>query len=429
MQRKILITVLILGLTALGTIAAPLTLEEAHSLALEHNLTYKLAQGKVRSVEAKYQGAKAGLYPQIGATSSYTKMNQQPSMIPGMSTPSENVAVQLSLQQPLYPGVSLSKLPQVAETQLEVARLEELRARQELKSQVASAYYNALSAREMVTITQEAIEVARGQLAKAQAFFENGVVLRTDVLRAELAVGSLRQNLLATENGAALALASLEATLGVSLAGFELVPPSFPQTLATIDSQRALALAQKCRPELAIAQASAKQTELAVELARGGKRPQVALVGNYGWQGSELKLDDANWSVTISARLPLFDGGAGDAKIREAQAGAETTKLVLLQLEQGIALEIQAAVGGLLEAKGRLPLALGAVEQAQEALRISQARYSEGLGMLTEVLEAQSALNKAQADRVGAIYNYYLAVEKLELSMGSEIPEAMEAAR
>ncbi len=86
-------------------------------------------------------------------------------------------------------------------------------------------------------------------------------------------------------------------------------------------------------------------------------------------------------------------------------------------------------MGGLLEAKGRLPLALGGVVQAQETLRISQARYSEGLGMLTEVLEAQSALNKAQADRVGAIYNYYLAVEKLELSMGSEIPEAMEAAR
>lgn len=426
MQKKILTLLLIIfGLA--GASAAQLTLDEAQGIALEHNLQFQLAQQKVRTGEAKYKESLAGLYPQIGLTSSYTRMKEQPPLFPGLPSGSpQNYTVQFSLQQPIYPGVNLGKLPAVSESQLEMIRLEETRARQQLKGQVASAYYNALSAQEMVKVTREAIALAEKQLEKAQAFYDAGIVLKTDVLRAELAVGNLKQNLLAAENGAAIARFSLEATVGISLEGFQLIPPGAPQVLLAVDKQEALALALKNRPELKQAYEGAKQAEFAVELAQGGKRPQVALVGNYGWQGSELDFSAGSWNVTLTARLPLFDGGAQNAKIQQAKEGVLGAQLGQRQLEQGISLEIQAAAGSLLEAKERLPYAQKALEQAQANLRIAQARYNEGLGVITEVLEAQTALDRAQADQIQAIYNYYLAVEKLELALGTEIPETWE---
>ena len=151
-------------------------------------------------------------------------------------------------------------------------------------------------------------------------------------------------------------------------------------------------------------------------------------MGNYGWQGSELDFEDLNWSLTLSARLPIFDGGAKNAAIEQAELGVRSAKLALEQLEQAIALELAAAVGSLKEAKGKLPYTERAVEQAQTNLRIA-ARYREGVGMLTEVLEAQAAMRQAQVERIGAINNYYLAVEKLTSALGTEIPEAWEVVR
>lgn len=436
MQQKFLTLLVILGLAAGSASCGKLTLEEAQRIALEKNLSLQLAKLAVEQAHSRFSEAKAGLLPTIDASGSYTRIKEQPPVtipgfgeLPGLSSSPNNYSLQLSLTQPLYPGMSLKVLPKAAELQLEAAEQEYARALKDLKFQVASSFYNYLTAQELVKVTQNAIETAEKQLAIAQAFYEAGTVLKTDVLRAELAVGSLKQNLLAAENGAALARANLEAVLGVSLAGFTVEAPAAPEVLLTVNEEEALAIALQNRPEMAAAKIGLAQAELAVEMARAGKRPQVALVGNYGWQGSELDFEDLNWSLTLSARLPIFDGGAKNAAIEQAELGVRSAKLALEQLEQAIALELAAAVGSLKEAKGKLPYTERAVEQAQTNLRIAEARYREGVGMLTEVLEAQAAMRQAQVERIGAINNYYLAVEKLTSALGTEIPEAWEVVR
>lgn len=428
MRKAQLILILIFCISQF-VLGAELTLQEAQDLALKHNLALQMAQNKLEAGEAKYRGAQAGVYPKLNLSTSATKMKEQPGYMPGTMLPDKAYSLKVNLQQPIYPGMGLGEIPAIAAEQLEILTLEKEQAERELESQVAVAYFNALLAQEMVTVTTDAIEVAKVQLEKAQAFYDAGVVLKTDVLRAELAIGNLEQSLLAAKNGAALAWASLEATIGADLTGFQLVAFDFPQKQIQVSYEEALAFAFDHRAEFKLTAGGARQAALAVEYAKAGKRPQVALVGSYGWQGAELKFDDADWNVTISAQIPLFDGGSQNAKVEEAELGLEAANLGQKQLEQGIAMEVRQVHGALQEAKARLPLAQRAVEQADEALRIASARYREGLGLLTEVLEAQAAASKAKGDWVSALYQYYSAAAKFELALGAEIPEAWEEIR
>jgi outer membrane protein TolC len=54
-----------------------------------------------------------------------------------------------------------------------------------------------------------------------------------------------------------------------------------------------------------------------------------------------------------------------------------------------------------------------AIQQASEALRVLQNRYTQGLAKTTDVLMAQTQLAKEKIGQVRAIFNYNLAVASL----------------
>ena len=74
-------------------------------------------------------------------------------------------------------------------------------------------------------------------------------------------------------------------------------------------------------------------------------------------------------------------------------------------------------------AAARLETTVRAVVQAQESLQIAQDRYAEGLALLTQVLDAESALTGARQRRVAAATDYQVAVAALARARGTILKE------
>jgi outer membrane protein TolC len=58
------------------------------------------------------------------------------------------------------------------------------------------------------------------------------------------------------------------------------------------------------------------------------------------------------------------------------------------------------------------------VEQAEEAVRLANARYGAGTATQLDVLQAQTDLTTARTNQIQAYYTYTVAVASLRKAMG-----------
>ncbi len=87
-------------------------------------------------------------------------------------------------------------------------------------------------------------------------------------------------------------------------------------------------------------------------------------------------------------------------------------------LRSRIALEVLTQWNSWQEASARLSVAGQALEQSEENLRVSQLRFAGGLGVATEVLDAQSLRTQAASDYHNAGYDLWLAQIRLRYAAG-----------
>ena len=71
------------------------------------------------------------------------------------------------------------------------------------------------------------------------------------------------------------------------------------------------------------------------------------------------------------------------------------------------------------DAEKNIAVARKALASAEESYRISKLRYETGAGTNTEVLDAQTALVQAEGNQYQALYDYDIAVAKLQYAMGA----------
>jgi len=61
-----------------------------------------------------------------------------------------------------------------------------------------------------------------------------------------------------------------------------------------------------------------------------------------------------------------------------------------------------------------------AIEQARESLRIERQKYDLGMGSMTDVLDAQTALLQSETSTYRALADFRTALARLDLATGGE---------
>jgi outer membrane protein len=146
--------------------------------------------------------------------------------------------------------------------------------------------------------------------------------------------------------------------------------------------------------------------------------PSLSLSGSVNDSGPALDRTTWNFSGIVSLGIPLLQGGAIEAQIKEAEGQLVQADAQLETERQQVRLDVEQARLGVRAAKGAIAAAEDALVNTRDRLRLAEGRYQTGVGSIIELGDAQLAQTNAAAQRVQAQYQLATARAQLLKALG-----------
>jgi len=288
---------------------------------------------------------------------------------------------------------------------------------------VKEAYFNLLKAIKLVEVQDAAVDRAEESHKTIRSKYELGSASLSEVLKAEVQLGTEQLELLRRQNEVESARARLNTILGRSVdEPFEIEDIGEGVT-QTPDYQAALAEALENSPEVQGARAALRLAKDDIGIARASLFPNVGWSYSRGWVAgdfSDLMGFDQNqsWRFSLSADLPLFSAFSRKTMISNARVGVKNAREQLEQSEHSVELGVKQSHLGVELAQRSREVADQTEASAQEDFKLAQEKYNLGAATILDLLDAQASLTSAQNEKVNSLYDHYVAVARLENVIG-----------
>jgi cobalt-zinc-cadmium efflux system outer membrane protein len=395
----------LLSLWAMGASAEGVTLtaEEAVRLAVEQSPAVAAARSRFEAASAGVRGARA-------------PFNLQGELAPGVGFTNGNAL----LSQEIDIGGRRAAQTKAASGARAAAEAELNLARLQAAGGARTAYYDLVRARSIESAASESATLARQIRDAVRRRVEIGEAPVVQATRAEIEVARAEQDLVRARGEAQGRIAALNLLLGRAVdssltASEPLAAPEAPAASAEL-----MELAQRQRPELAVARGliAARQGEVAV--ARVQRRPELfAELASDVWSVDRDPLNSRKLGLQARLSFPLFDRGRLRAGVDRAQAGVREQEAELAVAARTIGIEIQRAAAELSAAREiALNYQTTILPRTQELLRATRAGFDSGLTSFLEVLEAQRLSRMTQTEYLNALFEAVRARIALDQALG-----------
>lgn len=428
--RKVAPAILAVVMLSVPAVQAA-TVNDCIAAALRNSPDVRAASERVQAARAAIKEAQSAYYPMIGSSVTYARTDNPPqafmmmlnqrnvSMQSDFNNPpdTDNLALGLGAKYRLFDFGRRGLDGELAHGGAEVSRFVLQGLQNDLIHQVTRGYYSALQAAAFVAVREESVKTLDEALRVANERLKAGGTVKTDVLNLEVQLAQAKEDLIRARNGVKLALAALNTALGTNLV-----------TASTMDAKVELPAnrppenvdlsAVQNRPELQAARKGAEIQSAAVRKALRQYMPTVNAFGSLDWNSDVSSDFERSYVVGIAAELDIFDGfrrsaAVAGARAQQRVAAAETDKAA-----DNLRLDLTAASIQAEEAWDRLDVARKSIESAEEALRITQQRYQQGVADLPELLTAQVGLTGMRTRNAAALYDCLIALSNLERAKG-----------
>ena len=242
-----------------------------------------------------------------------------------------------------------------------------------IKNQTIQAYYGLLMSNENYRIAQETAQIKKTLFENTQKKFKLGVASKMDVLQAENAYLSAKQQ----ESAALTSLTSVKMQTNMAfnydtMQKLTLTDSLTQVPMPTIDLDSSIRSALANRADIMQAKYDMENAELAFNSVKAYPRDSATYLGGQ---------------ATYNGRKLAYE-----------------TKLTSVEIE------IRTAYLELQDLKEAVSVAQSTYENAKEGARLAQLQYDAGMCTLTDLQSAQNASAAAQLGVYSAITNYDLAV-------------------
>jgi outer membrane protein TolC len=277
-----------------------------------------------------------------------------------------------------------------------------------------------LLAEKSVLVIQEALTSARASLSMVESRFRSGFVVKSDLLRAQVRIAELEQELLTATSRVDIAQAQLAGAMGEA-ENRRYDPVNMLENCREIAGSRQVWVdrALDRRPDLQQVRIQEKIVEKEIAKARAAHLPDLNLFGTYEINSEDFSETADNYTVGAMLRLNLYSGHRLSAKTAEARADRRQVEAMRRGLELGIRVETKQAFLEARSAWKRIGVAQKAVNQSEEGLRIVKNRYKSGLLTIVDLLDAEVTLQRARTRHFQSLHDYKVARIQLALAAGT----------
>ncbi|HEX2855220.1 MAG TPA: TolC family protein [Opitutaceae bacterium] len=431
--RFFYVPVVSLALAASSFAAAPaaplpvpdqLDLQTAIGFAVENNFAIRQARERIRQQEGIVLEVKARAIPNVAGSADYQINHRE---ISNGFPPSHTAwAVTVAASQTVFAGGGVRSSVKSSRLAREAAELDLKGVINDALLSVRTAFFNVLLSREQIKVQESNLELLQQQLKTTTDRFEAGTVSSFERLRAEVAVANAKVPLITARNDYRLAIESLRHALGFTTDRASITKiPDFIGTLAytpvNFDLVSSFQAAHINRPDLQRLEKLVAAREQLVTAARADYYPNVAVVA--GWQlrkGSSTSFNDSNEGAFagLQGQWAIFDGRATAGRVVQAKSLQEQSRLALSEAQLAAEVEVRRAFSSWQQATELADASQKVVAQAEEAVRLANARYSAGTSTQLDVLQVQVELTTARTNQIQAYYSYNVAVAALRRATG-----------
>jgi outer membrane protein len=423
-------TTALLGTALQGAIAD--TLERALALAYRNNPQLNAQRAAARATDENVGIALSGYRPTISVNAQLGEqyldtLSKGPPPFNKSAATIATPGYGLTFRQTLFNGFQTASRTRQAEGQVFAAREILRTAEQTVLLNAATAYMNLLRDAAILQLQRNNVKDLATMLDQTRVRLTVGEVTRTDLAQAESSLAAGRSTLHAAESNYITSKSAYVQVVGVEpgkLASARPVDRFFPPTL-----RAALDHGVSQNPAITTAMFNVDAAVEQVKIAKSVLYPTLALNGsvqkNYGSASSLSTLETLSGSLVGQISVPIYQGGAEYATIRQAKETLGQRRLDLDTARLSVQQNITQSWGQLEAAKGQVGATTAQVTSAESALDGVRDEAQLGQRTTLDVLNAQQALVSARIQLVTAQHDRIVASYAVLASVGSLAPQIL----
>jgi outer membrane protein len=440
-----------------------LSLAEALRIADEKSEAVRIAEAGVMRARGQQRQAGSQRLPQLTGAASYQRaiQNQFQAITERFAEPDTGTSggggledspiarifaapntalLQLNFSQNLYTAGRVGAAVAGANAARDAAELGYTSSKAQTALAAAQAYFDAVASERFLAIAESSLVLTERSLEQTELARQLGTASEFDLLRSRVARDNQRPLVIQARGARNAAFLRLKQLLELPLAApLTLTTPIRDDAAVITDATAPLQLAddRTVTPDTSVrARASVRQAEAQLGAQRSALRaaqlavlPSVQLTSTYQrfayppegtFLPSALDLYFPNWTVSVGLSFPLFTGGRLRGERMMAEANVSEAAERLRQTEEGAELDALLALNQLEQAQSAYLASVGTDAQAEQAYRIAEVRFREGISTQVELTESRVQLEQARLQRVNAARD--LEIAKLRLALLKDLP-------
>jgi outer membrane protein len=462
--------------------SANLPLSDAISIARRNNPTHQATINNRRTADAAVRTAYGQLLPGADASFTAQRQQGGRQIFNGGSfgASSDVNQSQYSIGIGYRLNSALLLTPKVQRASRDAVEADINGSAEVLRSQVTQQYLSVLQAEDRADLQDTLLVAANAQvvLAHARALVGSGTQL--DVQRAEVAQGQQQVQVLQARNTIEIEKIRLFQLMGVEQPANVVLTTTFDVQPEPPPLGELLTLARSSNPVVIALRSRERVADLNVKREKGQYSPTLSLstgISGYTYsytnpnfivnqamssavseqaacirteevraalklpnsladcsaitltdaQAADLRHQNSQFpfrfqnaprSISASVSLPLFDGFAREQRVQEAQAASADARYGVRARELAITADVTAAYYTLKTAEKTAALQAQNSAKAKIELKFAQDRYRSGSMNFVDLTESRAAYERAESDRINAVYDYHKAFAALESAVG-----------
>jgi outer membrane protein TolC len=404
-----------------------LNLDDAIAAAMNNNKSVQLAKLDEHISEANYKQTDAVYLPQIGI--SYTALStnnplnafgfklEQKTITQADFNPellnhpsgTPDFTTKIELRQPLI-NMDMSFQRRAAAKQMEVYALKTQRTKEYLTFETKKAYLQLQMAYEAKNVLEEAVQTIQLVYKFTSDHFQQGLVSKSDVLNVQVQVAAMQSNLEKAKSNIQNASDYLSVLMGVPAGTVYKITLNsdtpITDTVVSVPSSRSDFMAM---------QKAIEAKSLMIQSSKMSYLPKLNAFGSYQLNDSRMLGFGANaYLAGVQMSWDIFKGNSTKNSIVSQTWERNKLAVQLEQQKEQSNLEFVKTKRDISDARFEIEQYKIAIEQASEALRILQNRYSQGLVNTTEVMMASTQVSQQKLSLAQALFNQHLSEAYLQ---------------
>ncbi|WP_337171136.1 TolC family protein [Gemmatimonas aurantiaca] len=460
---------------------AILTLTDALALARRNNPDLQKSLNARRTAAANARAATGALLPSLSTSFGGGYREGRQTFFQGQGFGSTNDQLSTDVGASAQMNFSMASLNdrRAVKASQEATEFDIQAAEQALRNNVTMQYLTALQQQARAQLQDTLLVTTEAQLQLAQARLQVGSGTQLDVQRAEVTHGQQRVAALNARNQTAIEIVRLYQILGMPAVLETRLDPTLPPT-PTLDLQQVLDNARRDNPMLDAARTRESGARRSVASARSAYIPSLSLsaslsgftnrytntdvliqqgqAGVLSQRSSCIRSEEVRaklgldnnlgacqalafspadeqairdsqgkypfdftrnpYSLSASFSLPIFNGFRREQQIEQASVQQRNAQHDVRLQELRISADVTAAYLQLNNAQQTVALQEENVRTARTALSLAQERYRVGAISIVDLVQARGDYERAETDRITAVYDVQRAFAALENAVG-----------